>query len=424
VRRSRTNRRTLPRKLITGLLVSIASLVLLPCAVATANTVTTNFDDFALGHISGQHGWRNATSFDEAIVPVADYYPGGVSGFGTKAWRFSNLMTSGVFAGVFSPELNPPTTENGPDTEFIADFSFITAKDQAQPGLFISISPDNGSGGRMSLVQLIDTAEGTLVRFWDTAADGNFQSHDVAVLPHGVPHSIKFWMKLHPGPNNDVVAIYIDGHDVGQRFTSWENYYRHPGINEPVPNINSLLFRAAENNGFSETNGGYLFFAPSTTADAGSGPPEPDVGIDKTASTTTVHPGGLVRYTITARNRGRATARNLAACDRIPREETFVSADHALRRIGSRRCLMITSLAAGASMTFHLTARVSRNAPAGRIDNTTDEENAEDLTPPPPAPEPDTPGHVADPKPTPEGGASVDVVSPSAPPPSAPPVTG
>ena len=75
-------------------------------------------------------------------------------------------------------------------------------------------------------------------------------------------------------------------------------------------------------------------------------------------------------------------------------------------------------------MTFHLTARVSRNAPAGRIDNTTDEENAEDLTPPPPAPEPDIPGHVADPKPTPEGGASVDVVSPSAPPPSAPPVTG
>ena len=66
-------------------------------------------------------------------------------------------------------------------------------------------------------------------------------------------------------------------------------------------------------------------------------------------------------------------------------------------------------------MTFHLTARVDPNAPAGRINNTSDEENADDLTPPPLPPAPDVPGHVFDPRPTPEGGATVDVVAPPAP---------
>lgn len=417
MRRLRRVRRALPRKATRGLLTTVASLVLLPCGVAAANTVTTNFDDFTPGSISGQHGWRSGLggpSFDEEIVPVHDYYPGGVPGFGAQAWRFSNLVTSTGFGNqTLSPELNPPTTENGPDREFIADFSFITAKTVEQPGLFVSISPDNGAGGRMSLVQLIDAPAGTDVVVWDTLADGNFTRHEVAVLPYGVPHTIKFWMKLHPGPTNDEVAILIDGSDVGQRFTSWENFYR--ASDDPVPDINSLLFRVAEP-GLSETNGGYLFFGTSTTADDGPGPPEPDVESDKTASTRTVHPGGLVRYTITARNRGSAVARNFVVCDRIPREETFVSADHGLRRVGSRRCLAIASLAPGRSMTFHLTARVNRNAPTGRIDNITDEENAEDLTPPPLPPVPDVPGHVAAPRPTPEGGATVHVVTPSAPP--------
>jgi uncharacterized repeat protein (TIGR01451 family) len=362
------------------------------------------------------------------------FTPTGSPGSARGRWRFSNLRFSTAFGNqTFSPELNPPTSENGPDTEFIADFSFITAKTVEQPGLFVSISPDNGVGLRMSLVQLIDAAAGTEVFVWDTVADGAFVRHEVAVLPHGVPHTIKFWMKLHPGPNNDEVAILIDGRDVGQRFTSWENFYRHGG--QAVPDINSVLFRVAEG-GFSEQNepGGYLFLGTSTTVDDGPGPPELDVGIDKTAGTRTVHPGGLVRYTITARNRGRAIARNLLVCDRIPREETFVSADHRLLRIGRRRCLAINSLARGHHMTFHLMARVNRNAPAGRIDNTTDQTHGVEppgppLGPPapptvpgpPPAPTPDIPGHITDLKPKPGGTASVAVVRPAPPPPA---VTG
>jgi uncharacterized repeat protein (TIGR01451 family) len=418
VRRFRRVRRALPRKAMRGLLTTIVSLLLLPCAVAAANTVTSDFDNFALGTINGQQGWRSGEPtfrFDEGVVPVDDYYSGGVPGFGAQAWRFSNLVASTRFdTQTYSPALNPPTTENGPETEFIADFSFITAKTAEQPGLFVSISPDNSVGGRMSLLQLIDAAAGTEVVVWDTLPDGNFTQHEVAVLPRGIPHTIKIRMKLHPGPNNDEVAIFIDGRDVGQRFTSWENYYRHPGVNQPVPEIDSLLFRSNEP-GFTETNGGYLFFGASTTDDDSPGPAEPDVVTDKMASPTTVPAGGLVRYTITARNRGSATARNFVVCDRIPRRETFVSANQRLRRIGGRRCLLIASLAPGRSMTFHLTARVNSDAPAGRVTNTTDEENAEDLTPPPLPPVPDVPGRVVDPGPAPEGGATVDVVAPPVP---------
>lgn len=414
-----------PRKTIVGLVAMIATVVLLPGGVAAAqSTLTSNFDSFALGSINGQHGWRSGPAdsptgeWDQAVVPVMDFYPS-VSGFGTQAWRYSNLYGSGTFSNqTFSPEHNPPATENGPDTRFIAQFSFITARTAEQPGLFVSISPDNGGGGRMFLVQLIDAATGTEVVVWDTTADGNFVEHPVAVLPRGVPHTIKIWIKLHPGEDNDVVGVYIDGNDVGQCFTTWENFSRE--------DINSLLFRVAPTD-FDETNGGYLFDNVTTTVDNGPGPPpECDVPVEKHASVRTVSPGGLVRYTITARNRGDATARNLLVCDRIPPEETFVSADHRLLRVGRRRCLVINNLAPGQHMSFHIVLRVSRNAPAGRIDNGSDETDGVEppeppLGPPappavpgpPPAPMPDIPGHITVSKPKPEGGASVDVVRPT-----------
>jgi uncharacterized repeat protein (TIGR01451 family) len=446
MRRSSTVTRTvLPRKAVAVLVATIASVALLPCGVAAAHaTVTSEFDTFALGTINGQHGWTShnvggqfgAVPFDQEIVPVHLFYPGGVTGFGTQAWRFSNLRWSTTFEQTFSPLLNEPVTEDGPITEFIDQFSFITTTSDPQPGLSVGISPDHGAGGRMSLLQLIDTgtpgpAGRTAVFVWDTTPDGSFERHAVAVLPRGVPHTIKFWIKLEPGPHNDVMAIFIDGMDVGQRFTTWENYYREAEHMEP-PEINTLLFRASEP-GFSGQDAGYLFSGETTTSEPGPGPPEPDVGAEKTASTTTVHPGGLVRYTITARNRGGADARNLLVCDRIPSEETFVSADHSLLRLGPRRCVVINNLARGQHMSFHLMLRVNRNAPAGRIDNTSDETEGIEPPGPPlgppappappgptPAPTPEIPGHITDPKPAEEGGASVDVVHAAQRPPAAP----
>ena len=99
--------------------------------------------------------------------------------------------------------------------------------------------------------------------------------------------------------------------------------------------------------------------------------------IEKTADSPTVTAGGRAGYRITVRNRGRLAARNLRACDRIPRQMTFVSADRRLRRIGRQRCLAIPRLQPGQRVSFHLVLQVNANAPQGRVTNTGE------VTPPP-----------------------------------------
>jgi hypothetical protein len=54
-------------------------------------------------------------------------------------------------------------------------------------------------------------------------------------------------MKLVPGPDNDIVRIFIDGEDIGNKLgvclETWENYYRDDEKREP-PVTNSLGFRS------------------------------------------------------------------------------------------------------------------------------------------------------------------------------------
>ena len=53
--------------------------------------------------------------------------------------------------------------------------------------------------------------------------DGDFAGHDLRTLPRNDPHTIKFFMRLVPGADNDLVRILIDGercwsvlHDLGE----------------------------------------------------------------------------------------------------------------------------------------------------------------------------------------------------------------
>ena len=78
----------------------------------------------------------------------------------------------------------------------------------------------------MSYVSLKDTAEGIQATVFDSPeADGAFESYDAGLLDRAVPHTIRFEIKLNPGADNDLMRIFIDGRDVGQCFTTWENYY-------------------------------------------------------------------------------------------------------------------------------------------------------------------------------------------------------
>jgi uncharacterized repeat protein (TIGR01451 family) len=236
----------------------------------------------------------------------------------------------------------------------------------------------------MSYVGLEDAPGGIEATFYDTPnADGDFVPYDLGTLPRDVPHTIRFWIKLNAPPASDLVRVSIDGHDAGQCFTTWANFYR--SVSQAVPSIDTLQFRSTgEQENLSLVGGGYLFDNVMITTGNGAGPPGCDVPIEKHAEASSVRAGGLVRYRIAVRNRGRLAARDLLVCDRIPREMTFASADRRLVSRGGRRCLPVTDLKPGGRAGFHIVLRVDEGAPPGEESNV-----AEELpSVPPPAPAP------------------------------------
>jgi uncharacterized repeat protein (TIGR01451 family) len=385
-------RPVLRRAAIVGLLSALATVGLLASSgVAAADTVTTDFEppDFTLGTVNLQHGWKSAPpgaipactpdptggQYDQAVVANAAGTP---PAFGAQSLRMSNLCASSeFFYQTYSAPVASPAGEDRANKEYIAQFSFVS-KATFQPGLFISVSPDSFEGSRMAWVGLEDTEAGIQVSVSDTPeTDGEFVDHPGPLLSHGAVHTIRFWIKLNPGPNNDLVRIFVDGQDLGQCFTTWENYYRTAPEQAPPPNVNtpadlnSLQFRSSLP-GFDLTDSGYLFDNVTVTTANGPGPPNCDVVVDKTADQPTVTAGALAGFQITAHNRGHGSDRNVRLCDRIPRGTTFVRASRRLLRLGLRRCLVIPRLRAGQSVGFHVELRVNANAPPGALTNIAD----------------------------------------------------
>jgi uncharacterized repeat protein (TIGR01451 family) len=371
-------------------LATAVGMVLLVCGVAAADTVTTTFEPptFHLGSVAGQDGWRSAVPGDVPALPfgydqeVEANGAGVPAAFGQQSLRLSNRYTEPTgefFYQTYSKPAAPPAGETQANTEFTAEFSFISKTPTAeQPGLNVSVSPDSGEGSRMSYVGLRDTPAGIRVTVFDTPeVDGEFVPYDAGILDRTVPHTIRFWIKVNPGVDNDLVRIYIGNRDLGQCFTTWENYYRTAPEQAPPPNvntpatINSLQFRSSAPT-FDGVDGGYLFDNVTITTANGPGPRGCDIVVDKDADTPTVSAGARAGYSISVRNRGRAIVRNVRVCDHIPRRMTFVSADRRLRRLGRLRCLMIPSLRPGQRVSFHLALQVSADAPQGTVTNIAD----------------------------------------------------
>ena len=402
------------RKLIA--LAAAVSMVLLVSGVAAASITLFEPPLFHPGSVNGQSGvggfpWKSAPlgaipscnpnptlgQYDQAVVANTVAPPGEPPGFGSQSLRMSNACASGeFFYQTYSPREEEQVGEARLKKVFMAQFSFMSKTRAYQPGLFLSVSPDSGEGSRMSWVGLEDTPDGIQVSVNDTPdVDGEFVAHPGPLLDRTSPHEIRFWIKVNQGIDNDLVRISVDGVDLGQCFTTWENYYRTAPEQAPPPNrntpatINSLQFRSGvQGPDELKKTGGYLFDNVSITPSDGPGPPGCDVPIEKTADSPTVTAGGRAGYRITVRNRGRLAARNLRACDRIPRQMTFVSADRRLRRIGRQRCLAIPRLQPGQRVSFHLVLQVNPNAPQGRVTNTGE------VTPPPvttPSPGPGSP---------------------------------
>jgi Right handed beta helix region len=254
------------RRLIIAATLSVAALGMLlgfAGAAAADSTGPITFETgqgYALGTISGQQGWTKTGSYDANVVSTARY------GFG-QALQISDATTSGSFGDqTFSPSLTQAAGESA-QTHFEASFQIGTTSADVQPGSHLSVSPDNGSGGRMSYLRFEDQTDGIHVFFDDVTDAGpfytlaTFNETDIATLARPTAHTIKFAIDFKPGPGNDVVTISIDG-SVVKTGTTWENYYRFDNENQgspaPVPTTSSLLFRESGTANNDDLGNGFL----------------------------------------------------------------------------------------------------------------------------------------------------------------------
>jgi hypothetical protein len=235
-----------------------------------------DFESYTTGNIDGQQGWSKTGGYDVAVANVVDFPAASEYGFGAKALRSSDSVTSGSFGDqTFSPGLTQPAREAGP-SHFTATFKIGTTVASEQAGLHMSVSPDDGNGGRMSYLRFEDQVGGVHVFFDDVTNSGplgtvaNFSDLDIATLSRSTAHTVTFGI-LFKTNAADLVNIYIDG-VLKHSGTTWENYYRsdpeQAGNGNVVPSTSKLLFREGGTANSGNAGGGFLVDGVSLTSSA------------------------------------------------------------------------------------------------------------------------------------------------------------
>jgi hypothetical protein len=264
------------KRLIVFAAFVVASLGLASLAGAaagdTVRPITFEPPTYSIGTINAQDGWMKTGSYDAAVANVADFPAAGGYGFGTQALRMSDSVTSGSFGDqTFSPGLTSPAGESA-SKHFDATFQIGTTLATVQSGLHMSVSPDNGSGGRMSYLRFEDQLDGVHVFFDDVTDAGplptvaDFNETDIATLSRTSAHTIRFSIDFKNGPGNDRVKIFIDGRKQATG-TTWEDYYRFDpeasGSGNLVPSTSKLIFR--ESGTATPANAGNGFLVDGVT---------------------------------------------------------------------------------------------------------------------------------------------------------------
>src|SRR3989344_4228943 len=158
-----------------------------------ADSTSVDFEDppYALGKINGQDGWVFMGPYDVEVDSSL-----GTTGFGAQSLRISNALTSGSFGDwAFAKSLTSAAGESGVGVEshYEAQFDIASSVPGAQqPGLRVSVSPDDGNGSRMSFLRFEDQADGIHVIFFDVTNPGplptvsSFNGTDIATLNRSV----------------------------------------------------------------------------------------------------------------------------------------------------------------------------------------------------------------------------------------------
>jgi hypothetical protein len=238
-----------------ALLSAVLAAVFVPAASADlVGPITFESPAYHTGDVNGQQGWSKTGPYDVAVSNVSAF-PGAVPHFvfGQQALRISDAVTSGSFGDqAFSPGLANPAGESLSQKSFTMGFLVTTTQTAQQPGLHMSVSPDQGDGSRVSYLRFEDQADGVHVFFDDVSDPGplgtvaNFNEKDIATIKRGVAHLVVLSIEFKPGPHNDKVHVWIDGR-LEANGTTWEDYYRYDpeqlGNGNQVPNVDKVLFR-------------------------------------------------------------------------------------------------------------------------------------------------------------------------------------
>ena len=238
-----------------------------------------NFESgYTASNINNQHGWSNTGGFDAAVANVSGFPAAAGYGFGSKALRISDAVTSGSFGDqIFSPGLANEAGETSADSggtpvgtrqkHFEVSFQIGTTQSTEQPGLHMSMSPDRGDGARMSYLRFDDLSNGVHVYFDDVTDPGplgapaDFNERSITTLSRSSAHTIRLTIDFNDGPANDVVQVFVDGTLVATGG-SWEDYYRfdpeQAGGGNLVPTVDKVLFRESGDADAGNAGQGYL----------------------------------------------------------------------------------------------------------------------------------------------------------------------
>ena len=129
-----------------------------------------------------------------------------------------------------SPRLAEPAGQTESRKHFEASFDIGTSLDAEVSGLEISVSPDNGQGGRQSYLRFKDVAGGVEVH----VTDATFEQEKIATLDRASAHKVRFSMTFKRGAD-----------DVKISSTARRSGAARPGRTTTAgkaPSVSALLF--------------------------------------------------------------------------------------------------------------------------------------------------------------------------------------
>ena len=147
--------------------------MLATAGLVAADSNSVDFETgYSLGNVNGQNGWQHTGPHDVAVADVSAFANASGFGFGTKSLRISNAVTTSAFGDqTYAPPLAQAAGEGGL-AYYEANFEVGAALSTEQSGLQFSISPDDGSGSRMSYLRFDDLSDGIHVFFRDVTDAG------------------------------------------------------------------------------------------------------------------------------------------------------------------------------------------------------------------------------------------------------------